>query len=327
MTRSCLFVALLLLPGCCKGVPGLGSSDGGSSSSGSPASKAPESLPPVKFNDPPKGIFAPGEADKLIAKGAPAVVRLVDPGAEPRSPLRYALTPGNATTETSLDVASKASAISMNLPRMTMTYDYVVAAPQGALWPVTATLKSTKVDGGSGPGAMLAGMLRPQFKKLEGLTFTYQIDDRGRVSNMKTALSGRNSPDLADILRTLNSSQQAMSLALPDEPIGKGGKWQVITRAPDSGMDLLQEVICTLTDRKGPMATIDMSIRQFAASDQVTSGGKTSTIKSFTSSATMHTEGEMSAIVPKTGNMQQDFKYDTGQGAVGATNKVTHSRR
>jgi len=330
MTRSYLscLLALVLLPGCCKGIPGLGSSsDGGSSGSGSPATAAPESAPPIKFADPPKGIFPPGAADKIIAKGAPAVVRLVDPGAEPRSPLRYSLSPGNASSDTTLEVSSKAAAISMALPRITVTYDYAIAAKQGAQWPVVATLKSTKVEGGSGPAAALAGIFRTQLKKLEGLSFNYQQDDRGRVSNMTSAISGKSSPELAEIMRTITASQQAMSLALPDEPIGKGGKWQLITRAPDSGIDLLQEVICTLTDRKGNVATIDMSIRQFAASDQMTSNGKTTTLKSFTSSATMHTEGEMTAIVPKTGTMKQDYSFDSGQGAISSTNKVNHSRR
>jgi hypothetical protein len=320
-------LALLLVPGCCKGgIPGLSSSsDGGSSSSS--ATAAPQAAPPVKFAAPPNGIFPAGEADKLIAKGAPAVVRLLDPGAEPRSPLRYALSPGNATSDTTLEISSKAAMLSMSLPRITVTYDYAITAKQGAQWPVVATLKSTRVEGGSGPAAALTSMFRTQLKKLEGLSFSYQQDDRGQVSNMKSQLAGKSSPELAEVMRTISASQQAMSLALPEEPLGKGGKWQIITRSPDSGMDLIQEVVCTLTDRRGDNATIDMTIRQFAGSDQMVSNGKSTTIRSFTSSATQHTEGELTAIVPKTGTMKQDYSIDSGQGAVSATNKIGHARR
>ena len=323
---SCL-LALLLATGCCKGIPGLGSSDGGASSSESPAAASPESAPPVKFTDPPNGIFPPGAADKLIAKGAPAIVRLVEPGAEPRSPLRYSLSPGVASSDTAVDISSKAAAISIAMPRITVSYDYAGAARQGATWPVTATLKATKVEGGSGPAAALSGVFRKQLKLLEGLTFAYQQDDRGRITGMKSSLANKSSPEMAEIIRSITASQQAMSLALPEEPIGKGGKWQIITRSPDSGMDLVQEVICTLTDRKGTNVVIDMAIRQFAGSDQMTSAGKLSVIKSFTSSANQRLEGEMTAVIPKTLTMKQDYTMDTGQGAIVSTNKVNHTRR
>lgn len=329
VAAALLLVVPLSVLGCCKGIPGVGSSsgDGGAAATGSSGAAPTAAAPPIDLKAPANGVFPAGAADQILPKGGAPIVRLISPGAEPRTPLRYALTPGSVTSDTTLDVTSKAAAISMAIPRITMTYDYVVSPKQGAQWPVVATLKATKVDGGSGPAAALASMLRPKLKGLEGLTFTYQQDDRGKVSNMKSALADRRTPELEEILRTLQSSQAALSLALPEEPIGKGGKWQIITRAPDSGIDILQEVVCTLTDRKANAATIDMTIRQFAASDQMMSGNKPATIKSFDSDATMHTDGELTAVVPRTATMKQEFKVDAGKGAIGAVNNVTMKRR
>ena len=315
------------LSGCCKGSKDRGASPAtaGSSDPGKPTPTA--AAPAVSVVAPPKGVFAPGEADKILPKGGAPIIRLLDAGAEPRAPLRYALTPGTVSADATVDVSTKAAAMSMSLPHMAMTYEYAVAPPQGGRWPVVATLKSVKVEGGSGPAAQLAGLLRTKLKALEGLTFSYRLDDHGRVSNMKSSLGDRRSPEIDEIIRVMDASQQAMTLGLPDEPIGKGGKWQIITRSPDAGMDLLQEVVCTLTNRSGSTVTVDMAVRQFAASDKLGLGSNSTTIRSFTSNATMHTDGELTAVVPRSTTMRQEYSFNAGQGDVSAVNKVEMRRR
>jgi hypothetical protein len=322
-----LLAAVLGFSGCCKGSKDSGSSPAtaGSSGPGKPAPPAP--APAISIVAPPKGVFAPGEADKILPKGGAPIIRLLDAGAEPRAPLRYALTPGTVSADATVDVSTKAAVMSMSLPHMAMTYEYAVAASQGGRWPVVATLKSVKVEGGSGPAAQLAGLLRTKLKALEGLTLSYQLDDRGRVSDMKSSLGDRHSPEIDEIIRVMDASQQAMTLGLPDEPIGKGGKWQIVTRSPDSGMDLLQEVVCTLTNRSGSAVTVDMAIRQFAASDKLGFGSNATTVRSFTSNATMHTDGELTAVVPRSTTMRQEYSYNAGQGDVSAVNKVGITRR
>ena len=68
------------------------------------------------------------------------------------------------------------------------------------------------------------------------------------------------------------ASQQAMSLALPDEPIGKGGKWQVLTRSPDSGLDLIQEVVEKEAQRQINLIAIrdELLARHAAVHDEIT---------------------------------------------------------
>jgi hypothetical protein len=326
MRRSCWIMLFAATACACKGQAGTGARPDAASAAAAASSARAAPQPPLSIPKPPNGIFPPGGADAILAQGAPAIVRLVTPGAVPRVPLRYAFAAATVRSENSLTLRTKAAGMAMEMPPIGMTYEYTVGQGASGQWPVTATLVSTSVGTGVGLFKMLGKMIGPQLATLRGMKFTFQVDDRGRVTDMKSAMGAKAPPQVEQILTMMKSSMQSMMLVAPAEPIGKGGTWQVVTRLPDAGTDLIQVMDCTLTDRRDAAVTIDMTVQQYAAKPEMASNGRATPITSFSSVGKTHAETELSAIAPRKGTFHQDNDVAmTGQ-TVASTADITFQR-
>lgn len=191
---------------------------------------------------------------------------LLEPGAERREPLRYSLTPGVTQHFTTTKLRSRKLADGTwgpptELPAMTvgfaMTTDTGRPATLRALTPTVAK-PSTETD------AYLAS-----WRALEGHQLEMPIDDRGRIGKLTT--------DEKDATRrdaTLDDLAQRLLVTvvpLPEEAIGVGAKWRVVTILRQRPAIVKQTATYTLRAKTAKGWKIDVAIQR-TGEEQVVTG-------------------------------------------------------
>jgi len=292
----------------------------------SPANAA--AIAPIALPKAVSGVLAKGVADKILVSGGAAIVRLLEPGAEPRADLSYVIAKGPApklgmTMDMSMNMSSGAQKNAAKLPRMGMTLDGAAAEKNDAgEWKILAHLVGITVDGKDGGQAeQIAAAMRKQVEAMKGLGISYWLNPKGRVRDAKVELPKGFPASAQALVEGLNQSFESMVAPLPAEPVGLGAKWQVVSRMSASGVDLLQSATYTLTARDGEHATLDVAMTQLAASDTIKSpgnpGGAVAHVKSFISGGTGTTRINTSSVVPEGGvtTMKTSVKISVSQGA------------
>ncbi len=282
--------------------------------------------------DAPNGILPKGAADKILKLGAKPVVRLLEAGEEPRATVSYALKKGPSKPFTmGMDMAMSMKAGGMNLPatslpRMVMLFDLTAGDRTAAGdWLVDGKLQRVDVEAKGATQEKLAGALRPTLDGMKGLAMTYYVNEKGHVHDVKTTLPPTMPAQAAQLMSGMNQSIESMMAPLPDEPVGKGAKWEVIGRIAANGADLIQVSTFTLKDRKDSLLNLDVGVKQLAAKDEVNAPGMppgaTARIKSFQSSGAGSSSLDTTDVAPKGGTMNMksamslEVKMPAGAGA------------
>jgi hypothetical protein len=188
-------------------------------------------------------------------------VTLLDPGAEPRSLLRFDLAAGTSSMTTSQSQEITQSFLGQTQP--TAAFDFVFVMQIDTV-PVADgyELTSTVTSAGSGPGtaADVAAVLDESLAALAGFRSITVIDDRGRILSAEldeASLAGVPA-EITDLMRQLGESNQ-IAAPLPDEAVGVGARWQVEQRLEVNGISLVQTTEYTLTAVDGPVLTMEIS--------------------------------------------------------------------
>jgi hypothetical protein len=298
-----------------------------------PALNAPIALPKSA-----SGVLAAGVADKLLASGAPAIVRLLDAGAEPRADLSYAIAKGPApklgmAMDMAVSVKSGGHSNDAALPRMGMTLDGSAGETNAAgEWKILASLVGITIDGKGPQAEQMAAAMRPQVESMKGLGINYWLSPKGRVRDVKVELP-KGFPKAAEALVAgLNQSFESMVAPLPVEPVGLGAKWQVVSRMAASGADLLQSATYTLKARDGAHATLDVTTSQLSASDTISAlgspGGAVTRVKAFSSGGSGTTKIDTTSVVPESGTttMKTGMTVLVTQGAAPGEESTVETR-
>lgn len=234
--------------------------------------------PPLGKSTARTGILKPDEAEKLLPKGSPTRVTLLDAGAEPRSPTRYALTTGASTgiemgLSMTLEVAQgERTAPPQTIPRIATLLDLVTAsaAKDGALG-VDATVKKVSIAEDAGVPAQIAERLLPHLKAIEGLALHYDVTPEGRVKQAGAKMpASKKGAGLDGTLSQMTQSLESMIAPFPDEAIGIGARWQVLSRFDSSGTELVQWSTFELKERDDKGVKLALEVVQAAAKPEVT---------------------------------------------------------
>jgi hypothetical protein len=266
---------------------------------------------PIALPKSPNGVLAAGAADKILASGAPALVRLLDPGAEPRADLSYAIAKGPAPKlgmdmDMAVSVKAGGHVNEAKLPKMGMTLDGSTNETNAAgEWKILASLVGITIDGKGAQAEQMAAAMRPQIESMKGLGINYWLNPKGRVRDVKIELPKGFPPAAEALVQGLNQSFESMVAPLPIEAVGLGAKWQVVSRMAASGADLLQSATYTLKARDGARATLDVVTTQVSASDTIKAlgapGGALTRVKSYSSGGTGTTKIDTTSVVPEGG--------------------------
>lgn len=252
-----------------------------SASASGEASAAPSgsasAAPAVKgfaFPAPKTGVLTVAEADKLAKVGAPARVRLLDPGKEPLARLAYAPTKGD-TQKLRVELAQKMSVNAQGQPG-----PKIVSPPQAL--DIDVTVEDTDDKPSSLLGMALRGIsltptegidqdttneLTKQLAGLVGYSYRERVAANGETSAGEATLPA-SAPKGADMLvASMNTVLRVLVPRLPDEAIGTGARWQVMSREDQGGASVVQLTEYTVKTRSGSQATLDFTTRQLAAGE------------------------------------------------------------
>ncbi len=302
-----------------------------------PSQGGPEVAIPAASN----GVLPPGAADKVLAAGAAPIVRLLDPGAEPRSDLSYTLTKGTSqnvsmATDMAMSVRSGGQGIpQVPLPRMTMIFAAATAdrSPAGE-FKIDSRVTGATVDPTGAQQEQMAKALRPQIEAMKGLGLVYWVNPKGNVRDLKLDVPSTVPPTAQQLMSGMSQSFEWMVTPLPQEPVGVGARWQVVKRLTTGGLDVLESAVYTLKSRSGARATVDVSIVQLAASDTLHTpqmpAGMFATVKSFKSSGSRTTQVDLKSVAPEGGTASlktgMEITLQDDQSAVETTTNVQVAR-
>jgi hypothetical protein len=275
---------------------------------------APAGNPEVPVPRPANGVLPPGAADKVLPTGTQPIVKLLEPGADPRSDLSYALTKGTAqkmamAMDMAVAVKTKGQAMPQTpMPRMTMIFDTSVADKNAAgEFKIDSRLVGTSVDPNGGQQEQMARALRPQIDAMKGLGMAYWVGPKGNVRDVKLDMPAGMPAAAQQIMNGMSQSFESMVTPLPKEPVGVGARWQVVSRLSTGGADILQSAIYTLKSRSGTRAALDVTLVQLAANDVIQTPqmpkGMSAKVRSFNSNGSGTTQLDLGSVAPENGTM------------------------
>jgi len=205
-------------------------------------------------------------------------IELVQPGAEPRRPLRYQLAAGGTTSlELAMDVDLKTQDMAMKLPTIAMAIDLRVAAvePTG-----TAKLEMTVVGAeargrGSDPDPTVK-ILDRQSKLLAGIVVTFGLTPTGQVKDTKLEASGRDlSGPMQEQLATLLQAAEQLAMALPDKPVGVGAVWKHRRTMKQNQLTLVTTSLVEIVALDGDTVTFESTTEMTGADQTLAQGSAT----------------------------------------------------
>lgn len=266
-------------------------------------------LPPAT-----NGVLASGAADKILPIGSKPIVKLLEPGAEPRADLSYALTKGatqKMTMHMDMTMAMKVQGQTVpptTIPRMSMGLDTTtIDKNPGGEFKVDSRLTTVDVVPNGGQQEQMAKALRPSLEVMKGLSMGYWVNPKGHVHDVKIGVPSGMPPAAQQLLTGMSQSFESMVTPLPSEPVGVGARWRVLSRTATGGADLLQSAEYTLKARKGSTATLEVKLVQVAASDTIKSAqmpaGMVAKMKNFSSGGSGTTQVDLKSVAPEGGTM------------------------
>lgn len=281
-----------------------------------------QGLPPAKA-----GVLPAGAADKVLPVGGQPIVKVIEPGAEPRADLSYALTKGAAqkmvmAMDMSMGMRVQGQQVPATaLPRMSMGMDAATIDKNAAgEFKIDSHLTTVSVDANGAQQEQLARALRPQLEGMKGLSMAYWVSPKGRVHDVKLGMPPSMPAAAQQLLQGMSQSFESMVTPLPNEPVGVGARWQVISRTASGGADILQSAIYTLKARDGARATLEVKLVQLAANDTIHTAqmpaGMSARIKAFNSSGGGSSILDLKSVAPEGGSMTLKTAMDLAvQGA------------
>lgn len=177
------------------------------------------------------------------AMGSPAIVKLLAPGADPKTPLRYKVpasfkTSGVVSLTMGLTMNMAGMALPpMDLPRMKMTFDLTVTSV-AASGDVTYDLAFSDMTAEAAPGTdpSVAAMVQGAAASIKEIKGTATISSRGVTRSTNFDLSKMSDPNLKQTLDQVSSQLEGMAMPLPEEAIGTGARWEARSAVNEGGM-------------------------------------------------------------------------------------------
>lgn len=236
-------------------------------------------------------------------------VQLLKPGSEPRQLLRWR--PAANTQQTlkiTMDMDATTSIAGESLPAIPTPTSIVEADvritrvdPNGDIHAqFTYNNMDTKVDPNVRPE--VAEIMRQQLQALVGMNGTFVMDSRGNIKTSDLNIPQGLAPVSQQVLEQLSNSFTQMSTPFPEEEVGRGAQWQVSTTLDFSGMKLAQTAIYELVDLQDNVATLNVSLEQSAAPQNLSlpelPAGATAFLKSLQSTGTGQLTLQLDRIMP-----------------------------
>jgi hypothetical protein len=224
---------------------------------------------------PPNAASAkPARAKRAGAQRAPRgdapVVRLLDAGQAPRRLLRYAPAAGSKQTarmkvEMTLEMeaaGAKQPAVTMPAIQVTMDVGVDSVSPNGD---IHAKLRVSAFDIAKDDPSGMGDVVRQTLKGLVGTKGELKLTSRGFVKLGRMRAPPGADPSVRQSIDQMEESLNKMISALPEEAVGAGARWEVLTRGRQNGIVTKQTITCEVVRLTG--SSVDLSLRLAQSAD------------------------------------------------------------
>ena len=219
----------------------------------------------VEGGPPPDGVFAPGAADKELARGALPKITLGNEGSDPKQKLGPSKTAGklSGTIQIALQSDPRQGAIPVLL---SVTLEPKKAEPgkdkdapvsQG----VSVRINSAKIDAPNVPKDV-----DDQLSKLKGGKVEYSILPSGAGAGFRFDVPKGAPEEFKDVVRSLSDALALLTIPYPDKPLGAGGVFMVTSREDFLGLDLVTYRMIKVKEVTPTGVTLDVNTKRYAAS-------------------------------------------------------------
>jgi hypothetical protein len=236
-------------------------------------------------------------------------VQLLTPGAEPKQELRFKPTVNAKQTlkmTLNMDIASSISdkpIPKVKIPSTVMTMDVGVTQVD-ANGDIHAKLSYTDADvvADSTVPPEVVNRMRSVVKKVVGLNGSFIFDSRGKIKSGSFVVPEGLDPLTKQLFEQVSSSLNQLSSPVPAEAVGKGAKWRASTALNLGGINLTQSAIYELVNLQDNVATLNVSVEQQAASQELALPGLppgiTFTLKSLNSQGQGQMTMQLDEVMP-----------------------------
>lgn len=238
-----------------------------------PPEPPPRPRGPFDFRVSSNGIVHADDLGLLPATNAMAVVEVLDPGAEPRRELRYAMKKGDRSglamtmdMTMTLRLANQPPRTTL-LPRMVMLFDVAVTESEGADVYFTSTVRAARAEPRDGVDGKIVETLSPKLARMAGMVTKCWMDPRGNVRDAAAELPPGAPAELEATLDQVRQTVEGASVPLPIEAVGVGAKWRVLKRIVAGGLDIVQVASYRLDEMQGDEIVLDAVVTQFAGGE------------------------------------------------------------
>lgn len=217
------------------------------------ATPEPEPTPEPAPTEEPTPEPAPTDSEP----GPGAVATLIEPGAEPRVPMRLNLQAACSelvVMEQNQELIQSVGGI--DIPSQGIVGQSTEMQMQAERVPEGFRVTSEVIGAGSSDASPddLRRLLDAELVKLVGLRTIETVTDRG--ASVPGTFSIEGGEALGPLLDTITSIGDAARVAFPEEPIGIGGEWVVEAVADVQGMSLITVTNYTVISIEGSIFTL-----------------------------------------------------------------------
>lgn len=221
----------------------------------------------VEGGPPPDGVFAPGAADKELARGALPKITLGSEGSAPKVQLGVGKAPAKLTG--TIQIALQSDPRQGAIPVLfTLSIEPKKAEGGGegdkatpVSLPVAVKVLGAKIDAPQVPKE-----IDDQVAKLKGSRVEYSIVPGGAGAGFRFDAPKGAPPEFRDAVRSLSDAIALVTLPYPDKPLGAGAYFMVTSRDDFLGIDLVTYRLVKVKSVTPEGATLDVSTKRYAAS-------------------------------------------------------------
>ena len=203
-------------------------------------------------------------------------VKLIEPGAEPRKVLRLHPKPGDKQTlsltlKMAVEMSMGETQIPpMKLPAMTMIMDLTVKAVT-AEGDITYETVMSDASVAEDPDVLpqLAEAMKSSMSGLKGLSGSGAMSNRGMSKGTDIKAPAGADPQLSQTMEQMKQAFAQCVIALPEEAVGPGAKWEVRKPITSQGMTIQQTATYQLVSIEGERVTAKATLAQSAANQKM----------------------------------------------------------
>ncbi len=296
--------------------------------------------PPEPAAEPAEGSLArealrppPGLVDRLPEGGV--LVRVVDPGQEPRELLQLHPSPGDVLTMRSvidLEIAMGFSGRFLPrtaIPPMIMDMEVAVSAvdEDGTIHYSVEMLDVALGEDADAPPEVSGSMLA-DLEVLVGLTGQSALSPSGRLLRSDFQLPAGAGERAAAHIENMNRILDGLCAPLPEEPVGPGAKWESLSRVDTGNVAVAQRVLTELVARDGDRLSLATAISQEPVSwviEVPEMPGVEVAISRFESGGGGRVELDLGALVPLRSSTRTETELQMTM-QIGETEQITDQR-